>query len=212
MTSVKEKTVTCEEIQGTGPAHEGDKAGKEREWKKIKRVKLPEGRRKEGYCACALTGCMMKLVFVLCAVTGGKGVRKGREGGNQWQITLALLAHCTVWPLYPKEGTYKMMQPNGGWTPRSFLLIWKGCQYTKRRRVCECWGWDVCHRASTMAPEPFVPVHTLTTHTVPLIFIYISAWTGEQQTEEREWESGFPLKNWSSSRWSHCLGSGAQKH
>ena len=33
------------------------------------RVKLPEGRRKEGYCACALTGCMMKLVFfcVVCS-------------------------------------------------------------------------------------------------------------------------------------------------
>lgn len=64
-----ERTVTCEEISGMEPAHEGDKAGKERESEKDKeRVKLPEGRRKEGYCACALTGCMMKLVFcVVCS-------------------------------------------------------------------------------------------------------------------------------------------------
>lgn len=63
-----ERTVTCEEISGMRPAHQGDKAGKEREGDKDKkRVKLPEGRRKEGYCACALTGCMMKLVFcVVC--------------------------------------------------------------------------------------------------------------------------------------------------
>lgn len=46
----------------------GDKGGKREKAKKIKRVKLPEGRRKEGYCACALTGCMMKLVFcVVCS-------------------------------------------------------------------------------------------------------------------------------------------------
>lgn len=89
--------------------HGGDKTGEERESEKKdkERVKLPEGRRKEGYCACALTGCMMKLVFVLCAVTGGEEVE---GGGNQWQITRALLAHCTVWPPYPKEGTSKMMQ------------------------------------------------------------------------------------------------------
>lgn len=63
-----ERTVTCEEISGMRPAHRGDKAGKERESDKDKKqVKLPEGRRKEGYCACALTGCMMKLVFcVVC--------------------------------------------------------------------------------------------------------------------------------------------------
>lgn len=64
-----ERTVTCEEISGMDLAHEGDKAGKEREREKDKeRVKLPEGRRKEGHCACALTGCMMKLVFcVVCS-------------------------------------------------------------------------------------------------------------------------------------------------
>lgn len=27
-----------------------------------------------------------------------------RRGGNQWQITCAQLAHCTVWLLYSKEG------------------------------------------------------------------------------------------------------------
>lgn len=63
-----ERTVTCEEIPGMGPAHEGNKVGKKERATKIKGVKLPEGRRKEGYCACALTGCMMKLVFcVVCS-------------------------------------------------------------------------------------------------------------------------------------------------
>lgn len=33
----------------------------------------------------------------------------------------------------------------------------------------------------------FVPVHTLATHPVPLLFIYISAWMGERRTlRERE--------------------------
>lgn len=50
-----------------GPVHGGNKVGKKERAKKIKGAKLPEGRRKEGYCACALTGCMMKLVF-LCRV------------------------------------------------------------------------------------------------------------------------------------------------
>lgn len=97
-------------------------------------MKLPEGRRQEGYCACALTGCMMKLVFfVLCAVTRGEGVRK-REGGNQWQITHARLAHCTVWPLYPKEGTSKMMQPNGGWTPKIIFIDFEGPSIEEREK------------------------------------------------------------------------------
>lgn len=63
------KTVTCEEISGMGPRGEEIKEGKKERKKTDKeRVKLPEGRRKEGYCACALTGCMMKLLFcVVCS-------------------------------------------------------------------------------------------------------------------------------------------------
>lgn len=69
ITVVKEKTVTCEEISGTGPRGEEIKQGKKERKKTDKeRVKLPEGRRKEGYCACALTGCVMKLLFcVVCS-------------------------------------------------------------------------------------------------------------------------------------------------
>lgn len=101
----------------------------ERVRKIMKRVKLPEGSRREGYCACALTGCMMKLVFFfVCAVCSDCGLRSREEAGNQWQITRARLALCTVWLLYSKEATSKMMQPNGGWTPRSFLLIWRSHQ------------------------------------------------------------------------------------
>ncbi len=43
-------------------------------------------------------------------------------------------------------------------------------------------------------PQLFVPVHTLKTHPVPLLFIYISAWMGERRTltqKETERERGF---------------------
>lgn len=42
---------------------------------------------------------------------------------------------------------------------------------------------------NTPRPQLFVPVHTLTTHPVPLLFIYISAWMGERRTKtQRERE------------------------
>lgn len=67
--------MTCEEISGKGhkvSERRRIERSKDRESENDnKRVKLPEGRRKEGYCACALTESMMKLVFVLCAVTRG---------------------------------------------------------------------------------------------------------------------------------------------
>lgn len=43
-------------------------------------------------------------------------------------------------------------------------------------------------------PRVFVPVHTLTTHPVPLIFIYISAWMGERRTERKGVRVRFSIK------------------
>lgn len=62
-------------------------------------------------------------VSFLCCVRwlGAKESGGGGEG-NQWQITRAQLVHCTVGMPYSKDGTSKMMQPNGGWTPRSFFI------------------------------------------------------------------------------------------
>lgn len=61
-------------------------------------------------------------------------------------------------------------------------------------------------------PQLFVPVHTLTTHPVPLLFIYISAWMGERRTRRERESEVFSLKGRSGSRCRHCLGSGAQKY
>lgn len=43
-------------------------------------------------------------------------------------------------------------------------------------------------------PQLFVPVHTLTAHPVPLIFIYISAWMGERRTERKRVKVRFSIK------------------
>lgn len=54
---------------------------KERKKTDKERLKLPEGRRKEGYCACALRGCMMKLLFcVVCSDGGSQGEGEQRRG------------------------------------------------------------------------------------------------------------------------------------
>lgn len=43
-------------------------------------------------------------------------------------------------------------------------------------------------------PQLFVLVHALTTHSVPLIFIYITAWMGEQRTERKGVRVRFSIK------------------
>lgn len=43
-------------------------------------------------------------------------------------------------------------------------------------------------------PRLFVLVHTLTAHPVPLIFIYITAWMGEQRTERKGARVSFSIK------------------
>lgn len=99
------------------------------EREKDKEGEITRGQEKRGLLCMCINRVYDEVSF-LCCVQWLGAKESGREREGRGEINGKL--HALSWPIV-QYGCYilkkaKMMQPNGGWTPRSFLLILRNHQ------------------------------------------------------------------------------------